>query len=499
MRKMKKIAALALAAITATAFVGCSEEQDAAFLYYQGDRIDVATGKMEFSTDLFYRNDYKVAGADPFVLDNTSRDGYYYIFTTSGHFESSRSKDLVNWEIMGPPLNVWSADSEIREIVWNDIWAPEVIYDPDTELYYMHFSASPKNSSAMDMLLMGAVSETPYGPYEVVNFTDPESCGAENVHNYDTTLYNEVEAQYLFLNPELYHDFSVAQTGKSRKYPGAIDPHAFVDDDGKKYLYFVDNIGTNFINVVEMENWLKPKWDTMTIVTATRFWTVEDFKNWRDTGADPEDGYVTYENANNTINEGPAMIKRNGKYYLTLSINDYGKSNYAVVQAVADKPTGPFRKLREEENGLMLSSLAQGNNEVSGSGHHSFVTVDDQMYIVYHRHDDVVAAGGPRNAAIDEIEWVAIKDIEGNDLDVMYVNGPTWNVQPLPMGEYVNIAPEATVTGSDDAEFLFDRLLSTCKTDTAFHLNYVNETIIEKTTTFTFDFATPRKIRAVMI
>ncbi|MDE6401458.1 MAG: hypothetical protein K2L54_02480, partial [Clostridiales bacterium] len=30
-------------------------------------------------------------------------------------------------------------------------------------------------------------------------------------------------------------------------------------------------------------------------------------------------------------------------------------------------------------------------------------------------------------------------------------------------------------------------------------LNYVNETIIEKTTTFTFDFATPRKILAVMI
>ena len=123
------------------------------------------------------------------------------------------------------------------------------------------------------------------------------------------------------------------------------------------------------------------------------------------------------------------------------------------------------------------------------------------MYVVYHRHDDFTVAGAARNPAIDEIEWVTIKDIYNNDLDVMYANGPTWNVQPLPMGEYVNIAQEASVTGieEDNARYLIDDLLSVCKTDTDFHMNYVGETLLEKTTTIAFDFASPRKIRAVMI
>lgn len=500
MRKMKKIAAIALAAITATAFVGCGGDE-ATFVYYQGDRVDSKTGKMEFSTDLFFRNDRKTDGADPFVLDNTARDGYYYMYTTSNHLEAFRTEDLVNWEPMGPTLNVWSVDSEMRDIVWEDIWAPEVVYDPDTELFYMHFSASPRNSSNMDMLLLAATSENPYGPFNVVDFSDPASCGEGNVHEYDTAEYSEPMAQYLFFNPEIYHDFSVSHTGKSRKYTGSIDPHAFTDENGKKYLYWVDNIVDNFIVAVEMENWLKPKWDTAALVTATRYWTVEDFENYRLTGAIPEDGYVSYESLGNTINEGPAMTKRNGKYYLTFSINSYEQSNYAVAQAVADSPLGPFRKLREEENGLLLSSLAEGSNEVSGSGHHSFVTVGDQMYVVYHRHDDFTVAGAARNPAIDEIEWVTIKDIYNNDLEVMYANGPTWNVQPLPMGEYVNIAQEASVTGieEDNARYLIDDLLSVCKTDTDFHMNYVGETLLEKTTTIAFDFASPRKIRAVMI
>ncbi len=85
-----------------------------------------------------------------------------------------------------------------------------------------------------------------------------------------------------------------------------------------------------------MENWLKPKWETAQLVTATRFWTVEDFKAYKENSTIPADGYVTYEALNNTINEGPVMTKHNGKYYLTFSINSYEKSDYAVAQAVAE-------------------------------------------------------------------------------------------------------------------------------------------------------------------
>lgn len=503
--KKKKIAlVVALASVMATVgLAGCSSSE---FSFYQGETKDDNTGRMEFSTDLFYRNDIKMRGnADPFVLDNTARDGYYYMFATFGYFMCHRSKDLVNWDAMGVSLDTWNSDNDAFSITYSALWAPEVVYDPDTELYYMHFSATPQddNSGATIMLLMCAVSDTPYGPYSIVNFKDPSSCGEENVHDYDETEYYETVAPYLMLDPEIYHDFSTSQTGKSRKYPGAIDPHAFIDDDGTKYLYFVDNVDLNFLTVVEMENWLKPKWETMTLLTAARFWTIDDFRGWKETGKHPADGYVSYESNNNSINEGPTMTKHNGKYYLTYSVNDYAKSEYAVCQAVADRPTGPFRKLREEENGLLLSSLAAGSKEVSGSGHHSFVTVDDNMYIIYHRHDDYVTAGAARNPGIDELKWVTIKDKDGKDLDVMYVNGPTWNIQPLPegIGKYKNIAPQATVTGGvgGNAEYLTDELLSVCKTDTDFQYNYIIETDIEETTTFTFDFSAARTIRAVMI
>lgn len=502
MNLKRKIAAVTLASMAAASgLIGCSSENELSF--YQGEATNSKTGRMEFSTDLFYRNDMKMQGhADPFVLDNTARDGYYYLFATYGYFMCQRSKDLVNWEAVGPSLDTWKIDNEAYSITHDKRWAPEVVYDGDTGLYYMHFSATPEDKS-MDMVLMCATSETPYGPYSIVNFTDPSSCGEENVHDYDMNEYSDIAAQYLFLDPEIYHDFSTSQTGKSAKYPGAIDPHAFVDDDGKKYLYYVDNVGQNFISVVEMENWLKPKWETMTLLTSARFYTVDDWRQWRSTGINPADGFVSYESSNNSINEGPTMTKHNGKYYLTYSVNDYAYNEYSVCQAVSDSPMGPFRKLREEENGLLLSSMAEGSREVSGSGHHSFVTLNDNLYVIYHRHDDFTKAGAARNPGIDEIKWVTIKDIYDNDLDVMYANGPTWNVQPLPegIGKYKNIAPEATVTGGegDDARYLFDGLLSVYKYDNDFLMNYICETNIQKTTTFKFDFASARTIRAVMI
>ncbi len=504
MKEFKKPLALMLAAMTASVFIGCGA--DPTFTYYQGETTDGATGKMEFSTDLFYRNDIKAAGnADPFVLDNTDVDGYYYMYATYGYIACHRSKDLVNWEPTGPSLNAWQHGSEGNKVAKEGIWAPEVVRDDENDRYVMHFSATPENNKGVKWMLMAAVSDSPTGPFDIVNFVDPESCGEENVHDYDTDVYTDWFAEYFFLDPELFNDFADEWGGRdlgNGGYTGAIDPHAFVDADGTKYLYFVDNQGENFIVGCEMENWLKPKWETMTVLTAARYYTVEDWRNEKFDNIGPGengDDYVSYETANNIINEGPTMTEHNGKYYLTLSVNDYSLSNYAVCQAVADSPLGAFRKLRDEENGLLLSSLAEGSKEVSGSGHHSFVTVDGDMYIIYHRHDDFTTAGSSRNPGIDEIKWVTITDINGEALDVMYANGPTWNVQPNIIGKYKNIAGDATVTGSADAEYLTDGLLSVCKTDNDFQFDYIGETMIDETTTFTFDFGKARKIRAVMI
>jgi hypothetical protein len=168
---------------------------------------------------------------------------------------------------------------------------------------------------------------------------------------------------------------------------------------------------------------------------------------------------------------------------------------------VADNICGPYRKLTEEEGGVLMSGNTSGSMEVSGTGHHSFITVGGKLYMIYHRHNDVVAAGSARNPAIDEIKWITIKDKDGNDLDVMYSNGPTCTVQPRieAFADYVNIAPEATVSGSEDVAFLTDGLLSIYKYAHPDFIQYVQETTINETTTFTFDFTEARPVRAIMV
>lgn len=467
---------------------------------YHGDSYDEG-GKVQFSTDLFYRNDMKAQGADPFVLDNTKRDGYYYLYVTEGYCFCYRSTDLVTWEPVGNTLATVVYEDEQALLTTQSIWAPEVIYDEDTLLYYMYFSAKPQTEeNVVNCQMYAAVSESPTGPYEIVNFMDEDSCGEENMHDFDTKQYSDDFASYLFLDPERYNDFLEIYGGGMVKsnggtYSMSIDPHPYVDPaTGTKYMYFVVNGYENHIIGMEMENWLKPKWDTMTIVVHAQYYTIEDWENNENRG-------TIYESGGNQVNEGPAVVYHNGKYYMTISVGNYSDNSYSLVQAVGDSPLGPFRKLSEEENGQFLSGSTTGSKEVSGSGHHSFVTVGEQLYVIYHRHNDVQAGGGNRNIAVDEVNWITITDIYGEEMDVMYANGPTATVQPLTdvNAKYQNIAPEATVQGEGDIQYLTDDLLSLYKIPNAFDETYIKETVIHKTTTFTFDFKEAKSVRAIMV
>lgn len=494
----RRVAVFVLALIGACVLCACGNE--AQLPNYHGDAYD-AEGRVQFGTDLFYRNDMKAQGADPFVLDNTARDGYYYLYVTEGYCFCYRSRDLVTWEPVGNTLASMVYENEQAPLTSQNIWAPEVIYDEDTQLYYIYFSAKPKTANNdVNCQMYVATSQSPTGPFEMIDFMDAESCGAENLHDYDTKQFPDTFARYLFLDPARYNTFLETYGGGMVKtnggtYSMSIDPHPYVDPNtDTKYMYFVVNGYENHIIGVEMENWLKPKWETMTIVVHAQYYTVEDWQN------DVNRGTI-YESGGNQVNEGPAVIYHDNKYYMTISVGNYSDNSYSLVQAVGDTPLGPFRKLSEEENGQFLSGELLGSMEVSGSGHHSFVTVGDQLYVVYHRHNDVQAGGGNRNVAVDEVRWVTVTDIYGEQMEVMYVNGPTATVQPLTdvSTEYRNIAPQATVEGEGDIQYLTDELLSLYKIPNAFADAYIKETVIEKTTAFTFRFEEAKSVRAVMV
>ena len=494
-------------------FAGCARETEYEVANYQGE---LAKGQetSDYNKELFYRNDKKTSGADPFVLDNTEVDGYYYMYVTSGMNFCYRSANLMDWEPVGNALGNWEYDDEGKiaeelKVSWKDVWASEVVYDEETENYYMFFSATPQADSKAtgveegnaERQLLVAVSKFAYKDFQIVNFKDAKSCGEGNLHMYDESQYPHYYAKYLMFEPGMHTAFAAANGGAkegSGGYTGAIDPHPFVDDNGDKYLFWKIETTPSRICVMKMENWLKPDWNTATVLTCSLYYTIED---WKSAQAGKTVEMVPYEDAAILNNEGPAVIKHNGKYYLTYSMNTYVDNSYQVGIAVADNIMGPYRKLTEEEGGILLSGATTGSQEISGTGHHSFVTVGEQNYIVYHRHDDFTAAGSARNHAIDELKWVTIKDKDGKDLDVMYINGPTCTVQPAveAYSDYKNIADEATVTGTDDVSYLTDDLLSMLKYGNPTFMEYIKETTIQETTTFTFDFDSERAVRAILV
>lgn len=512
---MKKLFILLIAA--SMLFTGCVRETQYEVANYQGQLAEGQT-KSDFNEELFYRNDKKTSGADPFILDNTEIDGYYYQYVTEGSLFCYRSKDLMNWESVGNTLdNLEFAEdgsqTEFRRVTDNQMWAPEVVYDAETEIYYMFFSASPAEDTEVVAgngveeghpyeLMFVATSKYPDKEFQLVNFKDEASCGAGNLHTYDEGHYPHYYAKYLAFDPQEYRDFSDANGGSRAEeyagYTGGIDPHPYVDEDGTKYLFWVDCRGSDRLVGVKMDNWLKPDWSTATALTYHTYYTVDDWKAEKQ-GQTVEK--VTYELTNVSINEGPQVIKHNDKYYLTFSVNSYNDSSYQVAQAVSDNVLGPYRKLTEEEGGIVISGGTAGSQEISGTGHHTMLEVGGKLYIVYHRHDDFVVAGHKRNAAIDEVKWITIKDKDGNNLDVMYTNGPTCTVQPKieAFAEYKNIAEEAIVSGSEDASYLNDGLLSIYKYAREEFIKNIKETSITEKTTFTFDFDSARTVRAVMI
>ena len=411
--------------------------------------------------ELFYSNKKTTSAYDPFVLDNTEQDGYYYMYstgqTTTGAIKCYRSTNLMDWTDMGYVINK-TVSEEVGKTLNESVWAPEVVYDDESETYYMFFSATPeKIGNALDDLfqnnaiyvMMVATSKSPDKDFVLVDFS--------NIHTYDTGTYSQYYAKYSYFDPAILkdkcNDNKTYLYGRAGYIP-SIDPHPYVDDNGEKYLFWVDQENDDRICAIQMlnKNWLTPDWSTFTVVTRAGYKAVNGTET---VSYDRKGGNNDYY-----VNEAPEVIKHDGKYYLTYSTGAFAKDTYQVIQAVADSPMGPYRKLTEKEGAILLSSSKAGNTKVTGTGHHSFVTAGDKLYMVYHRHNtpyiegDDKTGGGSRNHAIDEVKWIT----NSNGLPVMYVNGPTSTLQPRldAFSTYKNIADDATVSATGTMNFVHE-------------------------------------------
>lgn len=482
----------------------CSSTRMIKMSYYDETTYEKEGEGSLYNENLFYRNEREIDIADPSVLyvsDPEDPDyGSYFLYGTNSNFGffAYKSTDLFHWDALGYALLYQDAESLEGRALQQDCWAPEVVYDGEAGKYYMFFSATPRGSEYANM---GYVAEatSPRGPFQLVDSLDRystvEGTALKDIVDLDSD--NDLFFQrFLAFDPSKLSakaaELGLAEEGSDLLR--VLDFHPFVSSKGDKYLYFTV-LHNSYIVGMKMNGWLDPDYSSLTVLARPGY-------------ASPSSGDkdVAYEPTSNRINEGGYVNEHNGKYYLTFSINSSSDKSYSVVQAIADEPLGPYRKLTEAEGAILLSADSSMRDDVSGTGHHCLVNMDGKDYIIYHAHNSVENGGNSRHLAIDEVKWVDVNSTAG-PLEVMYANGPTTSIEPLPekVSGYANLAEEATFSATNlqsgsDIGALNDGLLSINRfANYEFNQNHVKEAAFTDQTTIEIDLGEPHAVKAIMV
>ncbi|WP_438482003.1 family 43 glycosylhydrolase [Oleiharenicola lentus] len=249
--------------------------------------------------------------ADPALVTHAGKQFLYATLDpwgseTLGCWESADFKHWTFRELNWPTKTACTSPTSKG----SNVWAPSVVKGPDGK-FHLFISVGSE--------VWVGVAEHPLGPWRDANGGQPLIPATWN---------------------ETYH---------------MIDAEAFIDDDGRAYLYW--GSGWNWKN--------------------GRCFVVELNRELNAFVGEPRD--VTPENGH--YFEGPFMVKRGGKYYLTYSDGRTNRDTYCVYYAVGDSPLGPFRETKNEP----ILKTDRARNVVS-PGHHAVFTHEGQPYILYHRH-----------------------------------------------------------------------------------------------------------------
>jgi GH43 family beta-xylosidase len=307
---------------------------------------------------------------DPFIIKYL--DSYFLYHTGDTHGRRGiavhRSQDLVNWEFQGYALE--PADSGWA---WTDLWAPEVVYERGT--FYMYLSATRKlDADPLDRWQTGE--------------------GAESGRRLGVARATEP------LGPFVVDELPLVDAW-------SIDGHPFRDDDGSMWLYY--NVRT--------QDWPGYDGPPGTGTVCDRLVAPDRLAGRPAVVTFPSQRWEANRDGDWYWNEGPYVLKRRGWYHQMYSGGYFEDETYAVGNARARHPAGPWQKL--DDNPTFSSS-----ERLRGPGHHSFVFGPDvaTRYAVYHAR--TVADPG-RKVALDRQVW------HGDGPGIV---GPTDGEQPIPFG-----------------------------------------------------------------
>lgn len=300
-----------------------------------------------------------VAKKDSFQADPTifEEDGTFYLYGTNDEnpntgFQVYTSQDLKKWE--GPKgYRNGYALSEIENYGDSGFWAPQVWKYKDN--YYMAYTANEH--------IAVSTRSSPTGPF---------------FQSTQKALFTGTQKQ--------------------------IDPFVFQDEDGKKYLFYVDISNDNKIFMTGLNDGF------MSVKNETGLECIRSTEAWENNGQPSA-----------KVTEGPTVIKHLDYYYLLYSANHFKNPNYAVGYATSKSIDGPWEKY----NGNPI--LSRDKIKWSGTGHGDLILKKDgsvfldqkgNMYYVFHTHfSEDGAMTVPRKTAIVKMRFIQV----GSGADVLEI------------------------------------------------------------------------------
>ncbi len=338
---------------------------------------------------------------DPSII---KADGTYYIF--GSHMESAKGTDLRTWTRLGTGyqsdnsvygdlfadgLHVFDYAGSANSLIPTDdgtyhVWAPDVIYNETTGLYYMYYcTTSTWNTSN----LCYGVSENVEGPYEwkgalIYSGFTKDTLAQTNVLDY-------VDEEYALKN----YTSNDGRDYNFSYYPNAIDPTVLFDRDGRMWMVYGSWSGGIFLLELDPQ-------------TGEVIHPKEDAAN----GVDPYFGRRLLGGDHRSI-EGPYLLydAASDYYYLFVSYGSLVRTGgYQIRVFRSENVEGPYvdmnggapsRFNEHSEFGLKLSGnyfLPSMKVAYMATGHNSaFVDDDGKRYIVYHtRFNNGTEAHAPR-------------------------------------------------------------------------------------------------------
>lgn len=375
-KRLIKVLALVLQSAILLALVGCdsldSEDYDFTVNYEGISKDSVSSG---------------VSVHDPSVLKVGDT---YYIY--GSHMAAAKSDDLLKWKKVADgysPNNpiygqIYSVADEAFAYAGNrtsaiptddggtHVWAPDVIYNKTTGLYYMYYcTTSTWNASN----LCYGVSGSPEGPFEWKGALIYSGFDKQTIH--ETNVLDVVSEDYAvenYINGSKGYNYSDC--------PNAIDPSVFYDEDGRMWMVYGSWSGGIFL--IELDP-----------TTGECIYPEADPEN----NVDPYFGKRLLGGGHKSI-EGPYILydAASSYYYLFVSYGTLtAQGGYQIRVFRSETVNGdyvdmngqtPYEGYNHAYYGLKLSgnyNLPSLPLAYMATGHNSALADDDgKLYVVYH-------------------------------------------------------------------------------------------------------------------